>query len=127
MILFGELRMYAIIEDGGRQYKVEAGQVLDIDYRADESPVPLTVDETGPRRIRFTRVLAVRDDNGLRLGKPTLEGAEVTAEVLETMMGPKVYIQKFRRRKNYRRRRGHRQIYLRVKIAEIHAGEAVSF
>lgn len=114
--------MYAIIEDGGRQYKVEEGQILDIDYRASESPVPPNAEEAGPRRIRFARVLAVRDDNGLLLGKPVLEGAEVTADVLETIMGPKVYIQKFRRRKNYRRRRGHRQIYLRVKIAEIHAG-----
>ncbi|GAB4133172.1 50S ribosomal protein L21 [Thermopirellula anaerolimosa] len=114
--------MYAIIEDGGRQYKVEEGQVLDIDYRADESPVTPTGDEAEPRKIRFTRVLAVRDDNGLRLGNPVLEGAEVTADVVETVMGPKVYIQKFRRRKNYRRRRGHRQIYLRVKIAAIQAG-----
>ncbi|NMC18922.1 MAG: 50S ribosomal protein L21 [Thermogutta sp.] len=126
--------MYAIIEDGGRQYKVEEGQILDIDYRADESAVTPAGDvppagdvtpagdEAAPRRIRFTRVLAVRDDNGLRLGKPTLEGAEVTADVVETTMGTKVYIQKFRRRKNYRRRRGHRQIYLRVKIAGIHAG-----
>jgi len=114
--------MYAIIEDGGRQYKVEEGQILDIDYRADESPVTPAGEEAAPRRIRFTRVLAVRDDSGLRLGKPALEGAEVSADVLETTMGPKVYIQKFRRRKNYRRRRGHRQIYLRVKIAEIRAG-----
>ncbi len=111
--------MYAIIEDGGRQYKVEPGQLLDIDYRVDAMPFAAEGGEASPQQIRFTRVLAVRDENGLRMGKPNLEGAEVTADVLETTTGPKIYVQKFRRRKNCRRRRGHRQIYLRVKIADI--------
>jgi len=101
--------MYAIIEDGGRQFKVEQGQELEIDYR----------DVRNGEILTLGRVLALRDDQGLRLGTPVLETASVTAEVLGSGRGPKLVIQKFRRRKNYRRRTGHRQIFTRVKITGI--------
>lgn len=102
--------MYAIITDGGRQYKVEKGQVLDIDYRDTA--------ETGDA-IQFDRVLAVSDSGQLKLGTPTVTGASVKATVLSLEKGEKVYIQKFRRRKNYEKRTGHRQKYTRISIDSI--------
>ncbi|GIX02722.1 MAG: hypothetical protein KatS3mg112_1659 [Thermogutta sp.] len=116
--------MYAIIQDGGRQYKVEVGQVLDVDYRlsAERSKDGA---EFAPKEIRFDRVLAIRDGSTFLLGRPTIDSAYVVAEVQETLLGPKIYIQKFRRRKNYRRRKGHRQLYLRVRIKEINPGSAL--
>jgi len=105
--------MYAIIEDSGCQFKVEEGQELRIDMREQEV-------EPGTE-ILFDRVLAVREPSGLRVGKPLLAGAKVTAEVLEEVQGPKLTVQKFRRRKNYRRRTGHRQPFLTVKITRIQA------
>jgi large subunit ribosomal protein L21 len=101
--------MYAIIADGGRQYRVVEGQELDIDYRAVA---------TGDR-IEFGRVLAVSTDEGMKLGQPTLAGAKVTAEVLGVEQGDKLTVQKLRRRKNSRRRTGHRQLYTRVRIDSI--------
>jgi large subunit ribosomal protein L21 len=86
--------MYAIIADGGRQYRVEEGQELDIDYRE----VP-----TGDH-IEFGCVLAVSTTAGVQLGQPTLDGAKVTAEVLGVEQGDKLTVQKLRRRKTFRRR-----------------------
>ena len=104
--------MYAIIEQSGHQVKVEEGQELRIDFLADSKEG----DE-----IVFDKVLALRDDEGLRVGQPLLETAKVTAEVLGTEQGDKLVVQKFRRRKNSRRRTGHRQTYTRVKINKIDA------
>lgn len=101
--------MYAIIEDGGRQYKVEEGQELDLDYREASNGDTLV----------FDRVLAVRNGDQFQLGRPLLDAAKVTAEVVGVIQGPKLVIQKFRRRKNYRRRTGHRQLYTRVKVGKI--------
>jgi large subunit ribosomal protein L21 len=101
--------LYAIISDGGRQLKVEEGQTLDIDFR----------DLSAGEQIKFDRVLALRNDEGLQIGQPTLGSTSVTAEVLGASKGPKLVVQKFRRRKNYRRRTGHRQIFTRVKISKI--------
>ncbi len=104
--------MYAIIADGGRQYRVEEGQNLDIDYRQSVSKGDA---------LAFDRVLAISGDEGLKLGKPVLDGARVTAEVVGIQQGPKLFIQKMRRRKTYRRRTGHRQLYTRVCIQKIEA------
>lgn len=100
---------YAIIEDGGRQFKVVEGQEIKVDYRG----IP------GGREVKFDRVLAYRSDQEFKLGQPTLESATVTGEVLGVGMGRKIIVQKFRRRKNYRRKIGHRQLYTRVKISKI--------
>jgi large subunit ribosomal protein L21 len=105
------LWMYAIISDGGRQYKVEEGQVLNLDYR----DVP-----TGDS-FKLDQVLLIGGE-ALKLGKPLVRGASVTAEVIGVKQGDKIYVQKFRRRKNYRRRTGHRQMYTQVKISKINAG-----
>jgi len=104
--------MYAIIETGGRQVRVEQGQEIEVDY-SDLAP---------GQEIQFDRVLAYRDDSGLRVGRPTLESASVTAEILGACQGPKLVVQKMRRRKNFRRKTGHRQIFTRVKITKINVG-----
>ncbi len=108
--------MYAIIRHDGRQYKVEEGQELTIDYREGSAG-----DE-----ISFGEVLCVSSGGGegedkpdVKLGTPLLDGASVTAEVLAVEQGPKIVVQKFRRRKNSRRRTGHRQMYTKVRINKI--------
>jgi large subunit ribosomal protein L21 len=102
--------MYAIILDGGRQYKVTQGQRLDIDLRKESSAGDV---------IEFPEVLAIGGDEGLQLGSPSIEGAKVTAKVISTEKGDKIYVEKFRRRKSYHRRKGHRQQYTRVEIDSI--------
>jgi large subunit ribosomal protein L21 len=101
--------MYAIILDGGHQYKVEEGQQLDIDYR----------DAPAGDELTFDRVLAVSDGGDVKLGRPTVEGASVIAKVLGPIQGEKLTVQKFRRRKNMRKKTGHRSIYTRVEISKI--------
>jgi large subunit ribosomal protein L21 len=104
--------MYAIVADGGRQYKVEVKQILNLDYR----------DVAAGETLQLDRVLLVSGDGSLKIGKPTVEGAKVEVKVVGTKLGDKIFIQKFRRRKNYRRRTGHRQQYTQVEILSIHAG-----
>ncbi|MEQ1905028.1 MAG: 50S ribosomal protein L21 [Pirellulaceae bacterium] len=101
--------MYAIIADSGRQFKVEEGQILDIDLR----------DAAEGTEIKFDRVLAVSNDAGFRFGQPTVAGASVTASVVGPVKGEKLNPVRYRRRKNIRKRTGHRQHYLRVKITKI--------
>jgi large subunit ribosomal protein L21 len=102
--------MYAIIADSGRQERVEEGQELRVDYREVEAGATIV----------FDRVLALRDASGLQIGAPVLAGLTVTAEVIDTeTKGPKLTVQKFRKRKNSRRRTGHRQTYTTVKITKI--------
>jgi large subunit ribosomal protein L21 len=100
--------MYAVFEDGSRQYRVSEGELVRLDYReADEGS-----------RIEFDRVLLVQGGEGLQVGQPYVGGARVVAEVVDHP-STKLYIQHFRRRKNYRRRTGHKQPYTMVKINQI--------
>jgi large subunit ribosomal protein L21 len=101
--------MYAIIVDGGRQYKVTEGQELVIDYR----------DVSSGDALQFDEVVALSNGSTLALGEPTVGGAKVTAKVLGVLQGPKLTVQKFRRRKTYRRKTGHRQLYTKVQIEKI--------
>lgn len=101
--------MYAIIRDGGRQYRVQEGQEVDVDYR----------DASKGDQIKFDQVLAVSASDGLQLGRPIVEGASVIAEVLGARMGKKIVVQKIRRRKNTRTKNGHRQLYTRIRIDKI--------
>ena len=103
--------MYAIIEDQGRQYTVREGDVVRLDLR----------DATEKESIVFDRVLMVRDDNETRVGTPTLAGAKVVATVVGEVKGIKLVVRKFKRRKNYRRKQGHRQHYTQVRIDSIEA------
>jgi large subunit ribosomal protein L21 len=106
----GEM-MYAIIADSGKQYRVEEGQELVIDFREDVA---------NGASITFDRVLCVSGDGGVKIGKPVVAGATVTGKVLsQEVKGEKIYIQKMRRRKNFRRRTGHRQTFTKVQIEKI--------
>jgi large subunit ribosomal protein L21 len=96
----------AIINDRGRQFLVDAGQSLLVDLLAGAEP--------GSEHV-FDRVLVAGD----RIGTPFVDGATVTARVEGHVQGEKLYIQKFKRRKDYRRRFGHRQKYTRVTITQI--------
>jgi len=107
--------MYAIVEDSGAQLRVREGDVLLID------PRPL---EEGAERIVFDRVLLVADaDGGERtLGRPYVEGASVSAQILQReVKGEKLDVIKFKRRKGYRRKQGHRQKHMQVRVESINA------
>ncbi|MCX7700706.1 MAG: 50S ribosomal protein L21 [Gemmataceae bacterium] len=100
--------MYAVIVDGSRQYRVKEGDLIRIDYREGE-PGQL---------VEFGRVLLIKGDGAAVVGQPTIEGAKVVGEV-EEQTSEKYLIQRFRRRKNYRRLKGHRQPYSLVRIQQI--------
>lgn len=105
--------MYAIIADGPHQYRVEEGQELDVHLKDLEE---------GATSYEFKNVLLVGDiEDGPKIGQPSLNGAKVTATVVGEQKGLKLKIQKLRRRKNSRLKKGHRQKYLRVKIESIDA------
>jgi large subunit ribosomal protein L21 len=104
--------MYAIIIDGGRQYKVTEGQELVVDYR----------DASSGDALEFGRVVAFSNGSSLNLGTPEVAGAKVTAKVLGVVQGPKLTVQKFRRRKTMRRRNGHRQLFTKVQVEKILGG-----
>ena len=108
---------YAIVVDGGRQYRVMAGQELEIDFRHQDDGSPLPAGS----EVVFDEVLAVSKSGTLTLGKPKVKGASVKAEVVGLVQGEKIYVQKFKRRKNYRRRTGHRSLATKVRIASISA------
>lgn len=103
--------MYAIFADSGKQFRVEEGQELEVDYR-DANP---------GESLEFDQVLLVSGDGETKVGTPQLDGAKVEAEVVGVSHGPKLVIQKLRRRKNSRRRTGHRQRYTTVRITGIKA------
>lgn len=100
--------MYAIFEDGSRQYRVQEGDVVKVDYR----------DVQVGSNIEFSRVLMLQQESDTKIGQPTVNGARVVAEVVE-FTSTKVYVQHFKRRKNQRRFKGHRQPYTSVKIKQI--------
>lgn len=104
--------MYAIFRDGGRQFKAEVGKELYVDVREIEPGTDLV----------FEEILAVSSDGDVKIGQPLVAGAKVVAEVMCKAKGPKLVIRWFRRRKNSRKKTGHRQTYIKVKIKEIVAG-----
>lgn len=103
--------MYAIIETGGKQYKVQEGDVLFIEK----------LDAAEGGSITFDRVLAVSSENGLVTGTPVVSGASVTATVEKHGKGQKIIVYKYKAKKNYRRKQGHRQPYSKVTIGKIQA------
>jgi len=106
--------VYAIIEDSGTQIKVSEGDQVDIDLR----------DLGDKKSITFDRVLALGDvesDDPATIGTPYIDGASVTAELIEEFKDRKVDVIKYKRRKGYKRKQGHRQSYLKVKITGIKA------
>ena len=107
----------AVVVDGGRQYMVREGQELEIDFRHQDDGTPLPAGS----EVVFDDVLAVSKAGQLTLGKPKVKGAKVKAEVLGLVQGEKIYVQKFKRRKNYRRRTGHRSLATKIRVSSITA------
>jgi large subunit ribosomal protein L21 len=102
--------VYAIIRDRGMQYRVEQGQVLTID---------LIEAAAAGSQIELGEVLLVGDGETVKVGAPLLDGAKVRAEVLGERKGEKIIVFRYRNKKRYRRRTGHRQRYTQIKISEI--------
>lgn len=105
--------MYAVIQTGGKQYRVTKGDVLDIER--------LTGVSTDSPEVTFDDVLMVGADDDVKVGAPTVDGAKVTAKLLAEVRGPKITVFKFKRRKQYRRKTGHRQDLHRIRIENIEA------
>ena len=105
--------MYAVIETGGKQYRVEPGQVIDVEL--------LPTSEGKSNKIKFERVLMVGGDDGIKVGSPEVKGAQVTAEIVDAVRADKIRVFKMKRRKGYRRTQGHRQDLMRVRIEKIKA------
>jgi len=100
--------MFAVFVDGSRQYRVKEGDLVKVDFR-----------EAQPgERVEFKRVILLKGDGAAEIGAPALEGFRVVGDVHE-QTSTKLYVQHFRRRKNYRRLRGHRQPYTLVRIKHI--------
>ena len=103
--------MYAVVAAGGKQYKVEEGDVLRIEK------IPGDVGDT----MTFDKVLLVADGEALTIGQPVVENASVNARIVEQDRAKKIIVFKYKRRKRYRRTQGHRQSYTAVKIENISA------
>ena len=101
--------MYAVIESGGKQNRVTEGEVLQLEK----------LDAATGDKVEFDKILMVGEGDSVKIGTPYVDGGQVTAEVLKQGRGDKVTIIKFNRRKNYRRKQGHRQWFTEVKITGI--------
>ena len=101
--------MYAVIKTGGKQYRVSANDKLEIERLEGEAGATL----------EFTEVLMIGSGASVKIGAPTVAGAKVTAELVEQSRGPKVIAFKKRRRKNSRRKKGHRQDLTTIRITDI--------
>jgi len=101
--------MYAIIRSGGKQYRAEVGATIDVDR------LPHDVGES----LEISDVLLVADGDETRIGQPQVDGATVSATVVEQFRGKKIIVYKYRQRTNYRRKQGHRQYYTRLRIEDI--------
>ena len=104
--------MYAIFRALGKQFRAEKGQTL---------RVPLMAEEPGAK-VTFGEVLLASDGDTVRAGQPLLKGAAVEAEVVGHVKDRKITIFKFKRRKNYRRKQGHRQRYTEVRVTDVKVG-----
>ncbi len=101
--------MYAIIKTGGKQYRVQKGDIIDIER--------LDIGENDV--VTFDNVLAISDNGELEMGTPNVKGASVTANLVADLRGKKVTVFKMKRRKGYRKKQGHRQEISKVQIDEI--------
>jgi len=104
--------MYAVIQTGGKQYRVAEGDSLKVEKLAAEAGTDIDLD----------KVLMVADGDQVMVGKPFLEGSKVVAKVVANGRGPKVRILKFRRRKHHLKRAGHRQAYTELTVTSISVG-----
>ena len=105
------LFVFAVIETGGKQYKVIEQDIIFVEK--------LDVNEGDD--IVFDNVVALSDDNGFKVGTPNVEGVKVTAKVLKNGKGKKIYVLKYKSKKNEKKKMGHRQPYTKVQIVKIEA------
>ena len=103
--------MYAIIKTGGKQYRVQEGDLITIEK------LEAATDET----VTFDQVLTVVNDGSVKVGTPLVNGAKVTGKVVEHGKGKKILVFKYKAKSNYRRRQGHRQPFTKVRIESINA------
>ena len=103
--------MYAVIVTGGKQYKVAEGDVLFIEKLEVEEGAAVT----------FDQVLMAGDGENVKVGTPVVDGATVEAKVVKNGKAKKIYVYMMKRKKNYRRKKGHRQPYTKVEITKINA------
>ncbi|MCP4429268.1 MAG: 50S ribosomal protein L21 [Chloroflexi bacterium] len=101
--------MYAIVTSGGRQYRAEEGHTFSVEK------LPYEVGE----QIEFDSVLLLANDDSVNVGQPTVDGVSVKATVIDQYRGKKIFVWKYRSSKRYRKRRGHRQFYTRLRVDEI--------
>lgn len=101
--------MYAIVESGGKQYKVKKGEIVNVE-KLNKKP-----GET----VQLSKVLMIVDKDNVKIGKPVLKNAKVILEVVKSVKGKKVVVFKYKRKKHYRKVRGHRHQYTSVRIKEI--------
>lgn len=99
---------YAIIKTGGKQYKVTEGQTLEVDKLQDEKG-----------KISFNEVLLLVSDKGVKIGKPTVAGEKIEAEILENVKGDKIRVSKYKSKVRYRRVIGFRAQYSKIKIGKV--------
>ena len=100
--------MYAVIQTGGKQYQIEEESILDVELLQSEDG-----------KFEFNEVLLLNDGKKIHIGAPFIKNCKVKAEIVKEVKGPKVIAYKYKKRKNYRRKRGHRQKYSQVKITKI--------
>ena len=101
--------MYAIIESGGRQYRAEEGHSFSVEK------LPYEVGQ----QIELDKVLLLANDDEVKIGQPVVDGVTIKATVVEQYRGKKILVWKYKPKKRYRRRQGHRQHYTRLRIDEI--------
>ena len=101
--------MYAVIKAGGHQYRVSEGDTLEIDLQPQAAGSPLV----------FNEVLLVQGANGIKVGQPVVPGASVEGEILEHFRAPKIVVFTYKRRKNFKKKRGHKQPLTRISIKKI--------
>ncbi len=103
------MRMFAVVKTGGKQYKVSEGDVIQVEKLEGEVGAAVTLDQ----------VLMVGENEDVQVGTPMLDGNQVTAEITEQLKDKKIIVFKKKRRKNYRRKNGHRQLVTRLKITKV--------
>lgn len=101
--------MYAVVESGGKQYRVAENELVQVDL------LPQSVGES----VELGRVLLIGSESGVTVGRPVIEGAKVLARVVAVAQGEKILVWKYRPKQRYRRRQGHRETYSRLRIEKI--------
>jgi large subunit ribosomal protein L21 len=109
---FLEVKVYAIVESGGRQYRAEEGNTFSVEK------LPYEVGD----QVELNSVLLIANGDAVQIGQPTVAGAAIKATVVEQYRGKKIFVWKYQAKLRYRRRRGHRQDYTRLRVDEIVAG-----